>query len=636
MLETLVQVAKELVEFEANKEGISKELMSTKYLCKDLSGEEIKVLAISLEGFIPKVSLEDYKSEECWKYLCAFSTGGQAIGPSAVIDLRKKKKKELEKEAQKGINHINRALKKLKSRMESESGKDLEDLSERLFKNSEELIKGILDKGSNNKVLLTLEFGVGKKPGEEEILRKAFIQERILGESRAKVSFSRELWRCGICGEQTIVRPSLLLDFFTVEKRGFTPLGMDTEAWKYVPLCEECTKWLCVAQNFLKSHLQTKVAGKRAYLIPNLEPRTSKMPDRFVQYLWEFRERTAGKVAPEVEEFPEAEESYELADLFEDLVENYNWSGPPPFRSASLVFHAPGQKFLFLYTTSDILPRQLKKVSESLKDLREALRNNALGDLGVRLVERRRLRGDFNFISEAWNWPVRERQKTSPLALNPMGIVETLLTQNPPHPVIFWKDVDKILRRLYLDALTKETTTGQEISWRVALIWTLWALLYREGGSEMEKGVTTTLESTRLPAEFWEDFFRPKRMLDTNAKRGMFLLGVLFGRIEYQQRKERNDWRGEMPILSSLRGLSISADELKQRLFPQLITKLRQLSAYSEAIAEVEAATSYNLSCSEGIPDEEARFVFCLGWALSEHTLGSIWDALTTKEKESK
>lgn len=633
MLETLIQVAKELVKFEADKEGVSEELVSTKYLCKDFREEEIKVLAINLEGFAPKVSLEDYKSEEYWKYLCAFSTGGQAIGPSAVVNLRKKKKENLEKEVQKGVDQINRALKKLRNKLKGEADKALlEDLSTRLSRNSKELMKEILNKGLGNKSLLTLEFD-GKKPGEEETLRKAFIKKRLLGEERAKSSSSKP-WRCGICGEQAIVRPSLLVKFFTVEKRGFAPLAMDTEAWKYAPLCEECTKWLCIAQNFLDSHLRARVAGKRAYLIPNLEPKISKMPSKFVQYLWEFRERTARRIVPKVEEFPEVGETPELANLFEDLVENYNWDGPPPFRSASLVFYTlERNKILFLYTTADILPKQLKKVSESLRNLREALRNNALGDLGARLVERGRLRGDFNFISEAWDWSVKEKQKTSPLTLNPMELVEALLTQNPPPPAIFWKDVGKILHRLYLDALTRERTIKQEISWRVALIWALWTLLYKEGGLGMEKDVVTTFESAKLSAEFWEDFFKPKKMLNTNTKRGLFLLGVLFGQVEDQQRKERNDWKGEMPILSYLRGLSIPGDELRQRLFPQLIVKLRQLSAYSKAVAEVEATASYYLSCSEGISNEEARFIFCLGWALSKHTLGLIWNALIAKEE---
>jgi hypothetical protein len=497
-------------------------------------------------------------------------------------------------------------------------------------RNSERLVGEIQDKVSGKNTLLVAQID-GKRPGEIRGIRQAFIHERILGEDRAK---SYGSWGCAVCNKEAFVRPALYVDFFTVEKRGFAPMGSDAEIWKYAPLCIDCAKWLCIAGTILNSHLRAQVAGKSAYLVPDLEPGVVGMPTRFVEYLWEFHERTSGRVVPEVKDFPEAEQE-EASNLLEGLVEEYDWDGPPPFKSASLIFYEPGQKFKFLYITSDILPRQLKKASENLKSLRDLLRDGILGDLDLGEKIAHRLKGDFDFIRQAWSWPVKDRVKSAPLALDSMHLVEAILTQSPPAPQIFWSDVDKILRRLYLDIIggKAKQTVEQAISYRAALIWVIWALVYEDKKGGVKMDTTVPFQSSRLPQGFWEEFFAGKRMLDANVKRGLFLVGVLLGRVEYRQRKEREDWKGEMPILSSIRGLTISVDEIKKRLFPQLMVKLRQLS---EPLPEVEAAASYYLTQAEGITDEEARFVLCLGWALSQHTIDSIWKALSTTEKEGR
>ncbi|MFH4324896.1 hypothetical protein WAJ71_20355, partial [Acinetobacter baumannii] len=55
-------------------------------------------------------------------------------------------------------------------------------------------------------------------------------------------------------------------------------------------------------------------------------------------------------------------------DLFEGLIEGMDerFKDKPPFRSASLVFYQPGQKFMFLYTISDVLPTNLRRAKERL------------------------------------------------------------------------------------------------------------------------------------------------------------------------------------------------------------------------------------------------------------------------------
>ncbi|MGQ9462821.1 MAG: TM1802 family CRISPR-associated protein [Candidatus Fervidibacter sp.] len=227
------------------------------------------------------------------------------------------------------------------------------------------------------------------------------MRKRVLGEQRAA---HKGKGHCAICGEEVDVCSAIPFRFFTVGKQGFGPMGHEEMVWKYAPVCEECAKWLYVAQSYLQEHLTTRVAGKAAYLIPDLEPGAADIEGSFIHYLWKWHELMKGKIVPD-KDFPLSEEEHESAfsSLFEGLVEDYDkqFRDKPPFRSASLIFYQfYGRKFIFLYVTSEILPHNLQRASRRLKKLRELLRQKVLGKGGIPLS--RRLRSDFKFVGEAW------------------------------------------------------------------------------------------------------------------------------------------------------------------------------------------------------------------------------------------
>ncbi|MEW6070520.1 MAG: TM1802 family CRISPR-associated protein, partial [Candidatus Thermoplasmatota archaeon] len=583
--------------------------------------EEMKVLSIELKRKKPKLILEDYKHDERWKYLYALSTGRRGIGPSWVIDLRSKE--GLDEKIKTGLKEIKNGQKRLMNTLEHKivSDKQTKEALEWLkcLDKLPDIVTKIKNVARGMKILLTIECD-GKKGGEIPGLRAAFTKVKLIGERRAWASGHH---MCGVCGESAEVRSSLPFKFSPYyDKLGFLPMAQEMQSWKCAPLCENCTKWLSIAADFLDTCLSVFVAGKRAYLLPNLELRISKMPNKFVQYLYEFRKRAEGRIVPEHEEFPQIE-----SNPFEYLLEEYNWKRGPPFRSASLIFYQPGQKFLFLYSTSDVVPGQLKAFSERLKYFRE--RCSFLGEAGEKLS--RELRGDLRFVAQAWQWPDGKRAVT-PLKLSSMNLVEFLLTKNPSFFDIFLTDADKILRRVYSDTITTRiSTVKQAISDRTMLIWALYTLLYvndKVGGK--------VASSKNVLTEAWTKFFEDLKGVDTDAKRAIYLIGVLFGQVEYAQRRERGDWKGEMPILSALRGLAISATEIKERLFPELSLKLRQLSSYSLPLSEIEARASYHLARAEDISNERARFMFCLGWTLDKYTVDFIGEALFKEGKGGK
>ena len=639
MIATLVQVAKELARYEGGKRGWTPEQVVLHRLCESaikdksaIKGKEapkVKVAAIDLATGV--VRLEDYKDEERYKYLHALSTGNTAIGPSWLLDFRKTKggnpKKTREEIIRTGLRKIREALTSFQ-----ESGNLSPDDWE----------KKLDEATQNESLILAVAVQSGKMPGEREEFRNGFICKKILGERRAKKGASR----CAVCGSEGQVSSAIPFRFFTVEKLGFSPMGREVDLWKYAPVCEECAKWLYVAESYFEENLSTKVAGKNTYLLPDLEPGASEVEGSFVRFLWEWRESTKGKAVPE-DHFPIAEkpkkarskragdvEVDSLPNLFEGLVEEIDerFKDKPPFRSASLVFYQPGQKFIFLYTISDILPINLRRTKERLRALREMLRTEVLGVEGSSLAQW--LKADFEFVGRAWKWPRRGRDETQgALKFSPMHLVEAILTDRPLPECEFWQDADGLLRATYQETISskdQKRTVQMALAERARCIWTIWALIYcselLEGGTNGTMQPTPTGQGVN--EQFWEDFFRPRLFLDSPAKRAAFLVGVLFGRVEVKQRSERQSKAGEMPIISRLRGLTVSRGEIMAKIFPELMLKLRQLDANTQAIQVIQQAAADFASQSGELSDEEARFCFCLGWALSWTTVDAVGKTL--------
>lgn len=634
MIATLVQVAKEMARYEGRIRGWDLERVILHRLCESAIKEKDAPKVAVLDLTNQNVHIEDYKDEERYKYLYALSTGKHAIGPSWLLNFRKagdgkkggqgtkKPKKSREEIIRTGIKEILASITSQKEKMR------------------DDLINKVAEVTKNESLVLLTIMRDGKAPGELEDFRREFVRKKVSGERRAA---SRGKGNCAICGEEREISSAIPFRFFTVEKQGFSPMGREADVWKYAPVCHECAQWLYVAESYLKENLSTRVAGRDTYLVPDLEPDAAEIEGSFVHFLWEWRERTKGKVVPE-DHFPRAEKSKEaddanegsLPNLFEGLVDEIDerFKDKPPFRSASLIFYRSGQKFLFLHTISDILPTNLRRAKFRLAALRAMLRRGVLGNEGISLSQG--LRADFEFVGRAWKWPRKGREETlGTLVLTPMHLVEAILTDQTPPECEFWRDADGLMRAIYQETIgskDQNQTVQSVLAAHARLLWAIWALIYRstelEGGANMTTQPMIHPTSRRLTQEFWEAYFKPRLLLDSPAKRAAFLVGVLFGCVESRQRSERQSKAGEMPIISRLRGLTVSREEIMAKIFPELMIKLRQLDANTQAIREIQQAAADFASQDGELSDEEARFCFCLGWALSWTTVEAVREVL--------
>jgi len=643
MIATLVQVARELARYEGKKRGWNEDQVILHRLCESAAKGKDSPKVVVIDITKNEIQLEDYDDEKRYRYLYALSTGNAAIGPSWLMNFRQAQgtKRRSGGKSKKTPNQIvHTAIEKIRKSLENLEAHD----AVKCLKSWEDLREELLAKAKNEPLALATIKIDGKMPGEREEFKEKFIEKKVQGESRAE---AKGTGRCAVCGCKGQVSSAIPFRFFTIEKRGFSPMGRESDLWKYASVCNECAQWLYIAESYLEENLSTKVAGKSAYLVPDLEPGAAEIKGSFVHYLWEWRERTKGKAVPQ-DEFPAEEkgkkarkkkagdaEEDSLPNLFEGLVEESDerFKDRPPFRSASLIFYQLSQKkFMFLYTISDILPTNLRRAKKQLAELREILRNKVLGEEGSPLAQW--LKADFEFVGRAWRWPRRGQDKTQgTLKLTPMRLVEAILTDRCPPEREFWQDADSLLRATYQETISskeQKRIVQMALADRVRLIWALWALIYRsallEGGTNMATQPTTVGQG--VTEQFWEDFFKPRLFLDSPAKRAAFLVGVLFGRVEGKQRSERQSKVGEMPIISRLRGLAVSHQEIMQKIFPELQIKLRQLDSNTQAIQAVQQAAADFASHGGELSDEEARFCFCLGWALSWATVDAVRRAL--------
>jgi hypothetical protein len=642
MIATIVRVAKELARFEAKRLGVGEEQTVLHRLCKKPAEDKDSVRVAVIDITKKEVRLEDYKDAERFKYLYALSTGGHAVGPSWFLRLPKqeearvttgtKSKNSREEVVRSGLREIVNGLKTVEA-----PHTVLEDLEKW---QKEDLVKQVLECVKGEKSVLLAVSWYGKMPGEHSEVVEKFCQNRIFGGSRAE---SKGSGRCGICGTENEVSSAIPFRFFTVEdKPAFYSFGRFMDAWRYAGVCKDCAKWLCVGLSYLDENLSTRVAGQNAFLLPDLEPNPADIKGSFVHFLWEWRERTQGRMAPS-DDFPleENDISESGENLFAGLVDELDrrFRDRPPFRSASLVFYQPGRKFVLLYTVSEILPKNLRLSKKALLRLGEVLREGALGSIGNWTVSQ--LKSDFEFVGKAWRWPhTGQTQTKGTLRLSPFHIVEAILTRRTLPEKEFWCDADDILRALYQRTISDgKQSVRKSVSDRIVLLWATWALVYHLetliGGGCMNENTSANYETTKTLQNFWEAFFRPKLVLDNASKRGAFLVGVLFGEVERRQRNEREGSTGEMPIVSRLRGMTISGDEILKKLLPELMIKLRQLSANTKAMRIIQEAASDFASQGEGLSDEEARFCFCLGWALSASTVGKVREELGESVEEA-
>lgn len=458
--------------------------------------------------------------------------------------------------AEKSLKHLERAVGKLKKAENSIPNLGISpDLAE--------IIKDAVDKlPPKTKVLLTVRID-GKYIGEIKEFIRAL--EKVSAEE-GKDSRGKAI--CSVCLEEKDVSGDISpFKFYTIDKPGYITGGFNKkEAFKNFPLCYECKALIYAGKQFLEKSLKFSfIKGMSYYLIPEFIYGRESVREEILQILKDTEFRKHKLSSKEFRHLTADEE-----DILEILSEERD------VLTVHLLFleREQGAERILLHI-QDIYPSRLKE----LFSIKEYIEKN-IWDGGQEFT----YETIYNFFS-----------KTDPSKKYFLEVVDKTFRGIPLDK--------KFLIKFLLSGIRKDFEKDQFYSVIKDAFGVFLFILISTGEEEMKDFEPKSLEEllNSMPA------------LDTNLKRGLFLLGALTERLLRVQRKERDS----APFMKKLKGLRMNENDLKG-LLPQVRNKLEEYESFKkgenilfELVSEyLSKAGRWNMSI------EEMNFYFVLGMGM--------------------
>jgi CRISPR-associated Csh1 family protein len=277
----MLEAIKQLGEYETEKEGSeSVEQFIEKAKLKNIR----KVICIVFEKDGKNVAYdhihtEDYKSSEPINYLYRSHQSRQFdVTPTTKIAYNYSDKKA---EVEKALNRIQYWFEKFLPHLENkkldidflrlikdEMSKNRSMILEEISKKSEELKK---DEKMNS--ILTIKI---KENGKEKYVGEFDVFKNILKEEGQRLIYYRHCVEirgkgvCCLCGNEKEVYDYTPLQIYSVDKKGFAPEFIQKDAWKRLPVCDDCMPTLMAGGEFLNNYLlKNFLHNYKFYVIPH-------------------------------------------------------------------------------------------------------------------------------------------------------------------------------------------------------------------------------------------------------------------------------------------------------------------------------------------------------------------------------
>ena len=544
-----------------------------------IEGDFVLVLNLDGKGNFLNFELEEFSKEKLEKYF--YKNSGAANPPSWTPTLNLNLK-EPQRTLRTSIKRLEELAKFGNLKIENLKTLKVEKLVEPL----KEKIEGIPPK---KKVIFTIKLN-GRYIGEIEELKKGlekFLEHRFSEKKKPSDGV------CSVCKQPKKVYGEGLfpVKFYTLDKPHFIQGGFKNKAFVF-PICYECGLKLQEGWNFVVQNLTFDFAGGiKFHLIPDLI-----IEDR-EKLKWLVEKRLL-KTTQKVDGLSrEAEDK--LAQDERRILKKISQEGN--YFTVHLLFLKRKNKEerikLYLY---GIYPSRLKELFEFKKRIEQLLETA------------------FNY-STVWNFFKENYEREF------YGYVRSTFKG---------KKFDKqFLLKVLLEKL-KDTLFGEENlgTFRGELINALGVYLFSlltSGGLKMEEIKSKCFESSQTLEEFLNCF----PLLKGEAERGLFLLGVLTGKL-LEIQSARLD--GNKPFLKKLKGLKMHKRDFKN-LYTELVAKLEEYDQAGEfpiltsKVRNLIEKTAQYLLLSDDwkLSDKEANFIFACGLGLSKR----VFEFLKEREK---
>lgn len=423
---------------------------------------------------------------------------------------------------------------------------------------------------------------------------------------------------CLLCNSQKqVLGFASPFTFYNVDQRGFVYHFRQTNSWKQLPLCLDCTLALHYGKSYLDKKLLFKFYGFQYYFIPKF-----------------FFTEVESEILNDIEDFSfKDQKKYEEGPLKEET----NWQKillkkGDVLSLIFLFFEKSQSRIIIRQYIEDVAPSWLNRLLTSFNDLLKStaiFQEPAMINL---LGKKAKGNGNFRQVAPIWKryitiWSlVREFYPSS----KKDGIYDKYFIDIVGDILNGTKINEKFLIKSFSDKFHLTFNKGKgELNWELAFN-SLQALLLHAflGKNTLLSGETIMVEDTiikneKLTAEYMKrikDFFdEHAKALNTYEKKATFLQGVLTRFLVAIQYRNLNS----SPFLSKLYGLQLDRRKLT-KLLPQVVAKLTEYNIHYPELEELIA--KYYLAIDDtqwNLTADETSYYFTLGLTLGQTFKGN-------------
>ena len=554
-----------------------------------------------------EIRIEDKKVDHYDKYLYV---GGPANGPDFTptsilnvnIDKDKKKysrtfkkkilawfKKYSDKENILGIILI--ALQKDTERIDKDILTKFQDLDNKKNKNA--LLTVVYVDNMNNELY----------PGDIDVVKMILKNNFLAGGPEFK---------CSVCGKQKQVvdrsQLSMIFSFATIDKPGFI-YGFDTSnSSALFPVCQDCFAYLTKGYRWIEENSNFKLAGHSYLVIPQSSDRSAL--EGFIKEAERGAKREEGQAVKKYE--------YHLLNQEQDFLEDLEQSGTE--MGLNFLFYSKLRSGKYIKIERYIYDVPLTWLHNIYEKSNTINKMTLFKEASLQKLFGPKWEGDYNNKYDSFvatlamlynsakgassGTPIKDVDKDSWTATP--AFLETLDAIFEQRCISF-----NLLIKIFAQAMRYQYTERgitKNLGWTslhtvlIFLVFLRLKLINKMNSKIFMSG------NEDIPKDLIE-------LLDTPAKKAIFLLGALTGRLLNSQQNVRR----ATPFASQLRGLNINYGYAKA-LFPRVVGKLQEYERLDEKLRyrdiQQNAAKNFVEAENEPLNPDDTSYYFALGLSL--------------------
>jgi len=544
----------------------------------------VAALEFDAQGrYLGRVHIEEFSQKRVPLYLYKKAKGSNppTLTPSLVLNRN---------QIEKSLKNARNAYRKLRPFEPSLPKLDLEDggLWSTMARDLAQAIEGT---SKRDTVLLTVRVG-GQWVGEREDFRRA-----LLAKFREEGRESLAVGRCAVCGEEKEVSGDISpFKFYTIDKPGYVVGGFDrARAYKAFPLCYDCRDLIQRGRQYVEANLSFDFVGPRLryWLIPDFIFGKDVVRQDVLGILTEEREQRRQRLHTlrrrEIRRITTDEE--DILDLLSEErdVMTFHFLFMAPKQSAS------SQEQIELYV-QDVYPSRLRALFAAKEAVDCVLRFPREDGTWWEY--------DFTYITVYRFFSKADSSKRNPDLLRHFYNLVDRTFRAAPVPETYL--IPFLMAQIRHDAVTPDRRDQGQ--YRFTIQDALATLMFVQLTTQKEVPM-----SDQAPATL-EEFLGSLPTLNSDLKKGLFLLGALTERLLRVQGQER----GSAPFWKALKSLKMNATDL-HGLLPKVRNKLEEYDRFGPGERTLfEKASAYlaQVPTPWKLSIDELNFFFALGMGM--------------------